>query len=339
MKKLVQIFMVLMSTFLFCQKKEVIKLKGNIANSRGKVFKSLNVLDQRESKQIGIIPFGAENELREVTFSSTPEIDFAKWYSENNQSGGNKELILILKKLKLSVGETIKEDTKGAIQLSVQTFEKVNDEYHFIYKKDTIYTFLDDKISETLVDKVPVFFSQIIKKTYSVKPSSLKVTFNEVKDYENFVKRNSVIFTNSERKDGIYLSHTSFFNQEPEQGNYILERNKKGEVVQAVKEEKGKKEKISEYKMYAYIERGIMYKRTLAGFIPINKNDKGFFVISNIGELFPAESNVVTGNFGLVGGIAGAIETNERQKKLKKQEKTEIYIDPLTGNYVFPTEL
>jgi hypothetical protein len=39
--------------------------------------------------------------------------------------------------------------------------------------------------------------------------------------------------------------------------------------------------------------------------------------------------------FGLIGGIAGAIEENSRQKKMQKQDKEEVYIDSLTENTIF----
>ena len=176
-------------------------------------------------------------------------------------------------------------------------------------------------------------------RTYRKRPVGNAVSINELSDYESFVNNNYAVYKSDQLKDGIYLDHFSFFNQTPEPGNYLLERNEKGEVTKALKEENGKKNKIPAYKMFAYVENGKAYKKGLSGFLDLNRNEKGFYVVSNRGYLFPAASNNTLGMFGLIGGVADAIQQGAEQKKMKKGDKFEIYIDPLTGEYDFPSEL
>jgi hypothetical protein len=53
------------------------------------------------------LPFGENKEMKEVVFPTTPSNDFGSWYTKSNYQGGGFEFILILKRLKLSVGETV----------------------------------------------------------------------------------------------------------------------------------------------------------------------------------------------------------------------------------------
>ncbi|AZA81357.1 hypothetical protein C1637_01935 [Chryseobacterium lactis] len=339
MKKLLQIVCTCIAIISFSQAKEVIKLKGNIVNYTEYAYKSIKVIDQREDKQIGEIPFGDNKEMREVVFPSTPAIDFNGWFAKGNDlDKGKVEFVLVLKKLKLSVGESDGKTTTGTMDFSAQTFAKAGDKYQFIYKKDTVFTFNHKEVSEQMVKNIPVIYSAFIKKSYTLDPSDKKITDNDIKDYESYVKANAAALKEEQLKDGIYLSYTSFFDQLPEPGKYNLETNSKGEITKAVKEEDGKKSKISSYKMFAYVEKGKAYKQTFSGFLELNRDEKGFYVTTNRGHLFPVQSNSTYGMFGLIGGIAGAIEQGERQKKMKKQEAEKIYIDPLTGEYDFSGE-
>ncbi|WP_131329538.1 hypothetical protein [Chryseobacterium piperi] len=335
MKRLLQVVCTFIAITSFGQGKEPIKFKGNIWNSGKETYKTLTVIDQREDKHIGILPFGNKKEMKEVVFLTTPGNDLKNWYTRDNNEGGKNELVLVLKKLKLSVGETVGKNTEGSIDFSAQTFSKDGSQYHFLYKKDTVLTLSHKDVSELMVKNVSAVFASLLTKTHFAKPTESAVSIDELSDYESYVKNSYEAYKNDSLKDGIYLDHASFFNQTPEPGNYILEKNDKGEVTKAVKEENGKKNKISTYKMFAYVENGKAYKKTFSGFLDLNKNEKGFYVMSNRGYLFPAPSSSSLGMFGLIGGVADAIQQGAKQSKMKRGDKTEIYIDSLTGEYDF----
>lgn len=338
MKKIFQIVFCFITILSFCQAKEAIKFRGNITRFDDITYKGLKVLDQRQDKSIGVIPFGKNKEMKEVVFPTTPENDFRAWYERGNSLSGKNELVLILKRLKLSTGESDGKKTQGKMDFSAQLFQKEGEQYKFLYKKDTAFAFYDKEVSELMVKNIPTVFSVFIKKAYTLEPIQNAVTFNEVSDYEVYTINNYQAFNNEQLKDGVYLDHTSFFNQIPVQGNYVLEKNDKGEVTKAIKIENGKKEKIAAYKMFAYIENGKAYKKTMSGFIEINKNQNGFFVKTNRGYIFPAQYNSTYGMFGLIGAVAGSIDQAAKQKKMKNDDKEEIYIDPLTGEYDFSDE-
>lgn len=347
MKKIIQITFVFLSMISFAQNEEMIKERGNLSNPKGNIYKSLEVIDQRDDKKIGEMPFGDDQKVKEIVFPGTVNDFLSKWYTESNHKGGKKELVLVLKKLKAKTGETSGKETEADVEFSAQTFLKEGDRYSFLYKRDTVYSFKSKNISDAVVKNIPIVFAMFVKKTYMKKPGENSVSLDALADYESYVKNNSEVYLNNDFKDGIYLDHQSFLRQIPLQGKYVFERNSKNEVTRAVKDENGKKDKISAHEMFVYIENGKIYKHTFSGFMEVLKNEKGFYLLSNRGYVLPASGSgvfigVAPGAVGMYTGAAvGLISVFERgiqQRKLKKGELTEIYIDPLTGEYDFSNE-
>lgn len=347
MKKIVQITFIFISILSFSQAQEIIKERGNLSNPKGNIYKSLAVIDQREDKKIGEMPFGDNKEMKEIVFPTTVDHFLSQWYTESNHKGGKHEMVLVLKRLKTSMGETDGKETEANVDFSAQTFLKEGDHYRFLYKKDTVYSFKNKNISEVVVKNIPVIIAMFMKKTYTMKPVESSVTIDALTDYESYVKNNSEAYKNEQLKDGVYLNYISFFNQTPEQGIYILEKNSRGEVLRAVKDENGKKDKISANEMFVYVENGKAYKKTYSGFLELDKNEKGFYLIGNRGFILPVRNSAVFVSVGgaqggmyggLAVGLVGIFERGLRQNKMRKDEKAEVYIDPLTGEYDFSNE-
>lgn len=347
MKKILQIVFIFIAVLSFSQGQEIINERGNLSNSKGNIYKSLDVIDQREDKKIGEMPFGDNKEMKEIVFPTTVNVFLSHWYTESNHKGGKHELVLVLKRLKTSIGETLGKETEADVDFSAQTFLKEGDNYKFLYKKDTVYSFKSKNISDVVVKNIPVIIAMFMKKTYTMKPADSLVSLDVLTDYESYVTNNSEAYKNGQLKDGIYLNHSSFISQNPEPGNYVFEKNSKGQVTKAIKEENGKKNKISASEMFVYVENGKAYKRTYSGFLELNKNEKGFYVTGNRGYILPVRNSAVFVSVGgsqggMYGGIAiglvGVIERGFRQNKIKKDEIGEVYIDPLTGEYDFSDE-
>ncbi|WP_449388835.1 hypothetical protein [Chryseobacterium lineare] len=348
MKKLLQIILIFVSVLIFSQKQEIIKERGNLSNPKGNIYKSLEVIDQRADQNIGELPFGDNKEMREIIFPATVGDFLGKWYADSNHKGGKYEMVLVLKHLKTYLGETNGKETEGDIEFSAQAFMKEGDQYKFIYKKDTVYSFKSRNISDVMMKNIPVVFAMFLKKTYTVKPRENAVSLDALTDYEGYVRNNSAAYKNDQLKDGVYLSHEAFMNQTPEHGKYILEKNANGSVTKAVKEENGKKNRISAREMYGYVENGKPYKQTYSGFQELNKNDRGFYLISNWGYLVPARNSSLfisvggATNGGVYGGLAvglvGLFEKSMRQSRMRREDKFPVYIDPLTGEYDFSEE-
>ncbi|RZJ50246.1 MAG: hypothetical protein EOO19_03655, partial [Chryseobacterium sp.] len=131
MKKFLQITFTVFSIILFAQNEEVIKDRGNLSNPKGNIYKSLDVIDQRDDKTIGEMPFGDDQKVKEIIFPGTANDFLSKWYTDSNHKGGKHELVLILKKLKASILESSDKEKEGDIAFSAQTFLKEGDHYSF----------------------------------------------------------------------------------------------------------------------------------------------------------------------------------------------------------------
>lgn len=330
MKKILQIVLICITIIAFAQNKEIIKLKGSIPNNGENEYIALHVIDQRIDKTIGILPFDDHKETREVVFETSPNDDLGNWYRKSNYKGGKQELILVLKELKLSVKESGGTRDFGTIDFSVQAFAKERDEYHFLYKKDTVFAFSGKNVSDIMVKNIHHIFSGFLSLTYNKKPNMDILTINEASDYEGYIKNNYDIFKTETLKDGVYLDHISFFKQIPEDGNFVLEKNEHGGgVVRAIAEkDDGKKRKISASKMFAYVEKGKAYKRVSERFLELNRNENGFYLLSKPADIFSAQVSPFA-MMGLAGVLIQSIATDRTNNDAVK----EIYIDPLTGEY------
>jgi hypothetical protein len=333
MKKLLLLLNLSLSFFGFSQQQEPIKLNSDIYDARSKT-KSLTVIDLRENKSLGVFPFGSKKEMKELVVLPNLSNGIETWFKKENEQTGKRELVLVIDNLEIT-GDFTNEEQTGETKLKAAIFLKNDDGYHFLNKIDNKLTEKGTDISKNLGKKVPLLLSQIILPSYNMKEWEETLTFEQLKDYENILKKELALTNTSTFKDGIYTSSKSFFSQTPESGNFVFEKNDKGMMVKAIAYTDGKKTKIPAYKMYAFVENGKAYKITYAGYEEIKKDEKGFYIFSNRGYLFPPETSGVGYQFGLIGGIAEAISANAKEKKAQKKDKENIYLDMLTGEYIF----
>lgn len=331
MKKFLLIIVVCLAVFSFAQEKEFIKLTGNIPNYGEGDYNTLQVIDNRTEKTIGILPFGEDKAVKEVSFQKGIAEDLTGWYRKSNLKGGKQDLVLVINELKLSVKETGEKKNIGTMRLSLQSFMKDGSKYRFLYKKDTVFRFSHRDVSDIMVKNLHHIFSLYFDKTFKAKPLKYDLNSEEISDYQSYINHYPA-FASENLQDGIYLDYNSFFRQLPEEGNYTLERFEGGKLDRAVKTENGKKKKIPSHKIFIYIENGQAYKNTYSGFQELHKNENGFYLRTKPERLFPPQYNLKLGMmFGLVGGIADALM--ERPRPQSTYLEQEIYIDPMTGEY------
>ncbi|MBC7557273.1 MAG: hypothetical protein H7195_09970, partial [Chryseobacterium sp.] len=156
-------------------------------------------------------------------------------------------------------------------------------------------------------------------------------------NYNEILKQKYAAFTNVQLKDGVYLDYVSFFEQKPVEYYQLVKNN--GEVIRAVD---AKDDRIPARKFFCYVENGKAYKNTAIGFLALNKDEKGYFVQSNLGILSPEEIKisvfyVLAGGIvgGVVGGVVEGIRADVKLQKAMKEEKYNIYVDFLNGEYIF----
>jgi len=331
MNKFLQGIAVFLTIFSFAQDKEFIKLKGNIPNHGEGDYNTLQVIDNRKDKTIGILPFGEDKAMKEVSFQNGIAEDLTDWYRKSNLKGGKQDLVFVVNDLKLSVKETGEKKNIGTMSLSLQSFVKDENKYRFLYKKDTVFMFSHKDVSDIMVKNLHHILSLYFEKTFKAKPLKYDLNSDEISDYQNYVNHYPA-FTHEKLKEGIYLDYNSFFRQLPEDGNYTLERFEGGKLDRAVKTENGKKKKIPSHKIFIYVENGQAYKNTFGGFRELHKSENGFYLQTKPETLFPPQYNLKLGMmFGLVGGIADALMEKPKTQSIYLEQQ--IYIDPMTGEY------
>lgn len=326
----VKYFLLLFPILFFSQKTVTVKLNESIRDNT-KTIKSLTVIDNRADKDVGTITHKKELFRFEFPDNDTKK-SIENWFvSSNKNAVGNNDIVILLENFKI-----FSEEEQGTslpkADVVISSFISKNAGYYYLDRINKVVNINQNlpKSPFGLSITLSNLLQEFIKNSYQTKPADIKITENELPQYADIITKELPVYKNNQIKDGVYSDYKSFFDAKPLEG-YELVKNSKGEVLKAKKGD----ERIPAHKMFAYVENGKIYHRIITGFIEMTKDDKGFYIFTNYGTLFPVQMDSTYGMFGLVGGIAGAIDANAKNKKLQKAEKYNIYIDPLTGDYIF----
>jgi hypothetical protein len=326
MKKIV---LFLLPTLIFGQKIETLQLLSPI-NDNSKTIKSLIVMDERPDKDLGTISFRDKTYHFEFP-NNNSKTSLEEWFLKSNKkASGEKDVVLFIENIKvLSEGEEKSPILKAALKIS--TFIYKDGGYYFLDRIDKVININPNfsKYPVGLSNTISGYLTEFIKKSYKTDASAIRIDKKNLANYDSVLSQSLPALQNEKVKDGVYLTAKSFFYQEPLEG-YELIKNDKNEVLRA----KNNDNKIPAYKMFGYTENGKSYLFTQGGFMEINKDDKGFYLYSNTGTLFPVQMDSTYGMFGLIGAGIGAIDANAKNKKAQKEEKYNIYLDSLTGEFL-----
>lgn len=342
MKKLLLFLMI--SVVSFAQKVELITLNQNIKDKKN-FAKSLTLIDFRKDKTIGSIT--DKDQIAEIKFADENLSKyFEKWFLANNKTTGNNDIVIMLEELK-AYNEQDKNKTfpYAKAKIKISGFLKRSDRYYFINRFDNVIVCNPKIVSHPekyLAQQISDIISEFILVTYSGLVTSFYVPENEIRNYHDYLIKNNKAFIKTVLEDGIYTSFKTFYNQEPNY-NYSLEKNRKGEVVRLKKDQVV----VPFSEMYCYVENGIAYKLTPVGFDKMQKNDRGFYIHTSRVNLFSESKTggilvgAITG--GVVGALIGAAihsESNGRNGAVngigfRSTEESDVYIDLLTGAYIF----
>lgn len=314
---------------VFAQKEVEVPTTGSIKDPSGKT-KNLIVLDERPNPDLGTIQYKNQT-LKFVTKDTTLKQFFEDWFKRNNKNPkGDQNMVLVIEDIQF-LNEV--EDDKNFLKADVRasTFVEKDGQYYFIRRVNTTVTPGELPNSPLGISvAVPMEFASLMKASYIIPPSVKPITSTQLKDYASILSSDLPVFRGNGLKDGVYKDYNSFFNQQPEVG-FQLVRNNNNNITKA----SNGQENIGIHIIYGYVENGVAYKNTAGGFMEMKMDDSGFYVFSNRGTLAPVQMDSTYGMFGLVGAGIGAIATNAKNKKLQQAEKYKIYIDPLSGGYIY----
>lgn len=342
MKKI--LLFLFLSVLLSAQKVELIKLDQNIKDRRG-LIKSLTLIDNRIDKTIGTIT--DKKETAEIKFADENlKSHFESWFLNDNKKVGNTDIVIMLESLKIYDEQDANKDYPYAkLKIKISSFLKRNDKYYFISRYDNVIV-CDPKDTSHPQKYLTSVTSQIIAsfiiESYSDTITGTYIPENEINNYSQYLNKNYTAFNDLQLKDGVYLNFKSFYNQEPN-AEYSVGKNKKGETVKLFNN--GVQVSLSE--MYCYVEGGKAYRLTPVGFDEMHKDDKGFYIYSSRANLFTESKNIAVligaGAGGAVGAVIGSIIDSAIDKNAgaiigigaKTKQESNIYIDSLTGEYIF----
>ncbi|UCA58394.1 hypothetical protein KB553_15240 [Chryseobacterium rhizoplanae] len=332
-------FFLMIAVSLSAQKTEVVELKQNIKDRKGNT-KAITVIDNRADKEIGNIPF------RKETFTLKFANDDLKsyiedWFSKDNKAKGNNDIVLMLEDLKAYNENPEEKTSMTKIKFKFSSFIKRNDKYYFLNRTQNVIT-SDSNFPKYIASQISNVVTGIIKESYVSVPLRSAMSEEDLTNYEKYITGNSPLFGGTELKDGVYKDFRSFYEQKPEP-NYVTDKNKKGRVTH-IKDINAdvNNEIIGNEEVFGYIENGKAYRSTPAGYLEMIRDEKGFYVVATKAELFPANN----GNGEMIGAMAGgmigaligaAIDSgsNRRGKNVDTSDIPNVYMDSLTGKYIF----
>ncbi|MDQ0783811.1 hypothetical protein [Chryseobacterium sp. W4I1] len=339
MRKIV--FFLLFSMALSAQKKEIIELNQNIKDKKG-LTKSLTFIDNRNDKTIGTIT--GKKGTSDINFADGDlKNQFETWFSKDNTVKGNNDITLILEDLKAyNEQDPGQQEAFGKVRIKISSFLKRNDRYYFITRFENVIVSDPKKTGDMpkfLAQQISEVFSEFIKGSYSGTVLGVMIPENELGNYSPYLNKNFKAYNEPQLADGVYKNFKSFYDQKPEPG-YSIVKNKKGRLMNV----KYKDLSVPLSEVFCYVDSGKAYRGIPSGFVEMVKGNKGFYIISSRAQLSVQK---MTGGMmvgALAGGVVGALVGGALDPGTshtaaitgaKTTTSSKVYIDSLTGAYVF----
>ncbi|RXM50759.1 MULTISPECIES: glycine zipper family protein [unclassified Chryseobacterium] len=332
-------FFLMMAVSLSAQKTEVVELKQSIKDRKG-TTKSITVIDNRSEKEIGNIPF--RKETYTLKFGTDDLKNYIEdWFSKDNKVKGNNDIVLMLEDVKAYNENPEDKTSMTKIKFKFSSFIKRNNKYYFLNRIQNVIT-SDSNFPKYIASQISNAVTGMIKESYVSVPLGGAMSEEDLTNYEKYITENSPLFGGKELKDGVYKDFRSFYEQKPEP-NYVTDKNKKGRVTN-IKDTNAtlNEEVIDNKQVFGYIENGKAYRSTPAGYLEMIKDDRGFYVVATKAELFPVNNGTGAMIGAMTGGLLGAVigaaidsGSSRRGKNVDTSGMPNVYMDSLTGSYIF----
>ncbi len=328
------LFLIFLPMLLFSQKTEYIKLKMPLKDFTN-TTKSFTVKDIRIDKTFKKMVFRG-NEYKMSFPTNDVQKDVTDWfYRANKNLKGNRDLVFMIENLQF--GNEVKEGNIYCIlEMKLSIFLKNENQYFLLGRNENVVK-LNAKgtpgIPSDYAENLQKVMQTLIADAFRAEPHSMGFSEEQLPNYYTLIQQNLPAFTTSELKEGVYTDYFTFLEQQPLEGFSIVKNEEK--VQKAESKSSGKT--LPQRKIMIYVENGKAYKNTAMGFLPLQKDEHGYYIVANRLALFPEEIKVssVYFFFGIIGGLAAAIDATVQYDKIKKADMYPIYIDNVNGNYIF----
>ncbi|REH01104.1 hypothetical protein [Flavobacterium aquicola] len=214
----------------------------------------------------------------------------------------------------------------GEFNFYADVFAKKDGKYAKIRSIDTTHIVKNGNVQEKIFQESSLFIHNFIKNeiTKSIQPV-YELSYEDVLNIEDIEKKRIPLFNQEKLIDGFFLNYQAFSKQIPDNKNFRVNRNGKGEFKNIeYKTDRGEYLKIDTKKLYAFIENGKPYLIVNKRCVEIEKlnNDFGFK------QIVSSNYNVdMGGMFGVTGALISSALSNPNE--VKEQFVT---INYLSGN-------
>lgn len=329
-----KIILLLLPITIFAQKEKEVKFNFPMGDKSYQA-RSVQVIDLRKNKEIGTISY--DEQKYTLVF---PKLGLEKtikdsFYKDNKDPEGDNHYLLALEEM-TAVGTPEEKDstyTNGTATVKAAVFLKKKDSLYFVTRlqdKETYTQRKDGNIPSWLCYFLGSRIADLMMDSYKTNALTKGISNNDLPNYYTILFPQTPLTKAELPTNAVYNTAEDFLNAKPKTG-FTFEKDEKKQLIKAI----GKDEKIPVKKIYAYTEDGKTYIKTPLTFLELEKDENGYFVFANRNIIYPPQVNSMYYGGGLVGGIAVSMEINSRNKKSLASDRTKVYLDPITGKFLF----
>ena len=272
----------------------------------GSLYKIIKFIDSRyDTSNYGIVQLGAFNRKARVV----PEIPVSLQLSLvldalTDSSAADGELLLQVNQFNFAeVTGAMSE--RGYCYVRATLYALDGEKYRRLDKIDTVALIKSMDVTRALFRNGSKLVSNFISQNLLKLPADLvNYSYNEVVKMDEIEKSKIKIYQTSSFTDGIYLSYSSFRNQEPDKP--VVAEIKSGSIIPSIKmtDESGKLIKVKSKDIYAFVYKGQPFMSTDYGYYKLDKKENDFYFTGK------AKTSAKTGDviaaslfFGIIGGL------------------------------------
>jgi hypothetical protein len=330
--KLPKIFLFFIIT-PFIQAQNLKTATYNIAQTNFKVdshYGYITVVDARKEKShCGTVLVVGGVKTHQALVKTSIDIDkqvervFRSLNSQINKS--NDTLLIKLNQFKFNEYQ-LPLSVVGEFNFYADVFAKKDGKYAKIRSIDTIQIVKNGNVKEKIFQESSLFIHNFLKNEMTKSISLVyDLSYEDVLNIEDIEKKSIPLFTQEILTHGIFLNYQTFSKQMPDNKNFRINRNGKGEFKNIeYKTVQGEYLKLDTNDLYAFVENGKPYLIVNKRCVEIEKlnNDFGFK------QIVYSNNNVEMGGmFGVTGALISSALSNPNETK-----EQQVTINYLSGN-------
>lgn len=276
------------------------------------LYNKLSVIDFRKDHlRMGIGQFGMLNKRMTLVLKPDIEVQLENNLKLMTDSTAEKgEMVLCLKKF-LFAERSAAFTEEGFCSITAELYRKSDSQYYLLEAIDTVLQVKQFDVTKRMIHNGDSVFQQYISRNLkNAGHPTLPLSYAEVISADSIAKSKLALYTQNTLTNGIYMTYTTFKNQQPDfQCKSVVKKNKLKSAEIALQD--GSFAKVDCKQIYAIVADGIPFIATKFGFYRLKKQDNDWYFIGKMHA--PTSGGTVMAAWLMI-GFAGAIIANETGK-------------------------